>query len=118
MAATTSTRRAKSSTAPSGTGSASPERAGDLELRRHQRESAQSHIVFVPSAVLRYRRPAFARRVERAAIAGLGIKVSHVAHACGYKLANGGHDTRAIQAYPGHRNIQNTSATPPWRRSG
>jgi type 1 fimbriae regulatory protein FimE len=29
-------------------------------------------------------------------------------HGCGYKLANDGHDTRAIQAYLGHRNIQNT----------
>jgi site-specific recombinase XerD len=28
---------------------------------------------------------------------------------CGYKLANDGHDTRAIQAYLGHRNIQNTT---------
>jgi type 1 fimbriae regulatory protein FimE len=25
------------------------------------------------------------------------------------KLANDGHDTRAIQAYLGHRNIQNTT---------
>jgi type 1 fimbriae regulatory protein FimE len=30
-------------------------------------------------------------------------------HARGYKLANDGHDTRAIQAYLGHRNIQNTT---------
>jgi Phage integrase family len=30
-------------------------------------------------------------------------------HACGYKLANYDHDTRAIQAYLGHRNIQNTT---------
>jgi type 1 fimbriae regulatory protein FimB/type 1 fimbriae regulatory protein FimE len=29
-------------------------------------------------------------------------------HACGYALANRGHDTRALQAYLGHRNIQNT----------
>jgi type 1 fimbriae regulatory protein FimB/type 1 fimbriae regulatory protein FimE len=29
-------------------------------------------------------------------------------HACGYKLANEGHDTRAIQHYLGHRNIQHT----------
>ena len=29
-------------------------------------------------------------------------------HACGYKLANDGHDTRAIQLYMGHKNIQNT----------
>jgi site-specific recombinase XerD len=29
-------------------------------------------------------------------------------HACGYALANKGHDTRALQAYLGHRNIQHT----------
>jgi len=29
-------------------------------------------------------------------------------HACGYKLANDGHDTRAIQHYLGHANIQHT----------
>ena len=30
-------------------------------------------------------------------------------HACGYALANAGHDTRAIQTYLGHRNIQSTT---------
>jgi site-specific recombinase XerD len=41
----------------------------------------------------------------------LGIKAhAHMLrHACGYKLANDGHDARAIQAYLGHRNIQNTT---------
>jgi integrase len=29
-------------------------------------------------------------------------------HACGFKLANEGHDTRAIQQYLGHRNIAHT----------
>ncbi len=29
-------------------------------------------------------------------------------HACGYKLANDGHDTRAIQFYLGHKNITHT----------
>jgi len=29
-------------------------------------------------------------------------------HACGYKLANDGRDTRALQHYLGHRNIQHT----------
>jgi len=29
-------------------------------------------------------------------------------HACGYALANAGHDTRALQARLGHRNIQRT----------
>jgi site-specific recombinase XerD len=44
-------------------------------------------------------------------VADLGIKAhAHMLrHACGYKLANDGHDTRAIQAYLGHRNIQNTT---------
>lgn len=30
-------------------------------------------------------------------------------HACGYKLANEGHDTRSLQHYLGHRNIQHTT---------
>ena len=29
-------------------------------------------------------------------------------HSTGYKLANDGHDTRALQHYLGHKNIQNT----------
>ena len=29
-------------------------------------------------------------------------------HACGYKLANEGHDTRPLQHYLGHKNIQHT----------
>jgi site-specific recombinase XerD len=29
-------------------------------------------------------------------------------HACGFKLANDGTDTRSLQAYLGHKNIQHT----------
>jgi type 1 fimbriae regulatory protein FimB/type 1 fimbriae regulatory protein FimE len=29
-------------------------------------------------------------------------------HACGFYLASRGHDTRAIQVYLGHKNIQHT----------
>jgi site-specific recombinase XerD len=50
--------------------------------------------------------------VERAAVeADLDIKAhAHMMrHACGYKLAKDGVDTRALQAYLGHRNIQNTT---------
>jgi site-specific recombinase XerD len=56
--------------------------------------------------------PGFSRMVERTAIcAKLGIKAhAHMLrHACGYKLANDGHDTRSLQAYLGHKNIQNTT---------
>jgi site-specific recombinase XerD len=30
-------------------------------------------------------------------------------HACGFKLANDGHDTRALQEWLGHSNIQHTT---------
>jgi integrase len=82
------------------------------ELRRHQREGAQSPFVFVSERGAPVSAPGFSRMVERAGVeADLGIKAhAHMLrHACGYKLANDGHDTRAIQAYLGHRNIQNTT---------
>jgi site-specific recombinase XerD len=53
----------------------------------------------------------FARLVERAgAAAKLGFKAHPhmLRHACGFALANKGHDTRALQAYLGHKNIQHT----------
>jgi site-specific recombinase XerD len=53
----------------------------------------------------------FARMVERAGKqARLAFKAHPhmLRHACGYALANKGHDTRALQAYLGHRNIQHT----------
>src|SRR6202041_3569993 len=91
------------------------------ELRRHQRESPSSPFVFVSERGAPLSAPGFSRMVERAvAAADLGIKAhAHMLrHACGYKLANDGHDTRAIQAYLRHRNIQNTTRYTAWRRSG
>jgi site-specific recombinase XerD len=47
--------------------------------------------------------------VERASkSAGQGLKAHPhmLRHACVFALANAGHDTRALQAYLGHRNIQ------------
>src|ERR1700746_4088164 len=82
------------------------------ELRRHQRESAQSPFVFVSERGAPLSAPGFSRTIERAATAAdLGIKAhAHMLrHTCGYKLANDRHDTRAIQAYLGHRNIQKTT---------
>jgi site-specific recombinase XerD len=49
--------------------------------------------------------------VERAgAEAKLRLKVHPhmLRHPCGYALANRGHDTRGLQAYLGHKNIQHT----------
>jgi integrase len=82
------------------------------ELRRHQRESAKSSFVFVSERGAPLSAPGFSRMIERAAtLAKLGIKAhAHMLrHACGYKLANDGVDTRSLQAYLGHRNIQNTT---------
>ena len=53
----------------------------------------------------------FAEIVAQAGVAaGLGFTVhAHMLrHACGYYLANAGHDTRRIQAWLGHVNIQHT----------
>jgi site-specific recombinase XerD len=55
--------------------------------------------------------------IERAgAQAKLGFKAHPhmLRHACGYKLANDGHDTRALQAYLGHKNIQHTVRYTEW----
>ena len=49
--------------------------------------------------------------VERAGEAAkLGFKAHPhmLRHACGFALANKGHDTRSLQAYLGHKNIQHT----------
>ena len=80
-------------------------------LRRLQREGEASPFVFLSERGAPFTTAGFARMVERAgAAAGLGLKVHPhmLRHACGFALANAGHDTRAIQAYLGHRNIQHT----------
>jgi site-specific recombinase XerD len=50
--------------------------------------------------------------IERAVLVAELVIKGHahmLRHACGYKLANDGIDTRALQVYLGHRNIQNTT---------
>jgi integrase len=95
-----------------GTPSTHPLRGDELRaLRRLQRESETSPFVFVSERGSPFTTAGFARMVERAAAtAGLEIKAHPhmLRHACGYALANAGHDTRALQAYLGHKNIQHT----------
>ena len=52
-------------------------------------------------------RKIIARAGEKAKI-GLPVHPHMLRHSTGYKLANDGHDTRAIQHYLGHKNIQHT----------
>jgi integrase len=47
-------------------------------------------------------------RAGRAAGLPLSVHPHMLRHSCGYKLANEGRDTRAIQAYLGHKSIANT----------
>jgi type 1 fimbriae regulatory protein FimB/type 1 fimbriae regulatory protein FimE len=81
-------------------------------LRKLQREQdPKSPFVFTSERGSPFTRAGFARLVERAgAAAGLGFPAHPhmLRHACGFALANKGHDTRALQAYLGHRNIQHT----------
>jgi integrase len=81
-------------------------------LRRLQRESASSPFVFVSERGSPFTTAGFARMIERAAEgAGLELKAHPhmLRHACGYALANKGHDTRAIQGWLGHRSITSTA---------
>jgi integrase len=82
------------------------------EFRRHKRDSPPAPFVFVSERGAPLTPPGFNRMVKRAAVvAKLGIKAhAHMLrHACGFKLANDGIDTRSLQAYLGHSNIQNTA---------
>jgi integrase len=92
-----------------GTPSTHPLTGSELRaLRRLQRETS-SPFVFVSERGSPFTVSGFRRMIERAA-SGLEIKVHPhmLRHACGFKLANDGVDTRALQAYLGHRNIQHT----------
>jgi type 1 fimbriae regulatory protein FimB/type 1 fimbriae regulatory protein FimE len=107
-AATLHVRRVKQ-----GTPSVHPIAGDELRaLRRLQREQEpKSPFVFTSERGAPFTTCGFARMVERAGIeARLGFKVHPhmLRHACGYALANQGHDTRALQAYLGHKNIQHT----------
>ena len=81
-------------------------------LRRLQREQqATSPFVFTSERGAPFTTAGFARMVGRAGVeANMGFKAHPhmLRHACGYALANKGHDARALQAYLGHRNIQHT----------
>jgi type 1 fimbriae regulatory protein FimB/type 1 fimbriae regulatory protein FimE len=81
-------------------------------LRRLQREQEpKSPFVFTSERGSPFTTAGFARMVERAGVeAGFAFKAHPhmLRHACGFALAAKGHDTRALQAYLGHRNIQHT----------
>jgi len=48
------------------------------------------------------------QRLGKADNVAVAIHPHMLRHACGFKLANVGQDTRALQHYLGHKNIQHT----------
>jgi hypothetical protein len=59
---------------------------------------------FTPDAINR-----LIKRIGERARLGFPIHAHMLRHACGYALANAGHDTRRIQDWLGHRSIQHTT---------
>src|SRR5262249_16382565 len=96
-----------------GTPSTHPILGDELRALRRlpPKQEPKAAFVFTSERGAPFSPAGFARMIERAgAAAKFGFKAHPhmLRHACGYKLANDGHDTRALQAYLGHKNIQHT----------
>ena len=100
-------RRAKN-----GTPSVHPIRGDEIRaLRKLRRENPNEAYVFVterggPMSTIGFHH--LIQRLGKAAKMPFPLHPHMLRHACGYKLANDGHDTRALQHYLGHKNIQHT----------
>jgi type 1 fimbriae regulatory protein FimB/type 1 fimbriae regulatory protein FimE len=103
-------RRAKN-----GTPSVHPIRGDEIrELRRLKREQgpSSSSYVFISERGAPMTAMGFyllIQRLGKAAAMPFPVHPHMLRHACGYKLANDGHDTRSLQHWLGHKNISNTT---------
>lgn len=81
-------------------------------LRRLQREqNPKSSFVFTSERGTPFATGGYRKMVARLGVAAgfdFPVHPHMLRHACGYALANRGTDTRTIQSYLGHRNIQHT----------
>lgn len=95
-----------------GNPSVHPVRGPELRaLRRLQRDYPMMPYVFSSERKAPLTDDAIRKIVSRAgkeAKLPFTVHPHMLRHACGYKLAQGGQDTRAIQHYLGHKNIQHT----------
>ena len=81
-------------------------------LRKVFRDYPETAYVFVSERRAPMTAATFRKLIARAGdAAGLGMPIHPhmLRHSTGFKLANDGQDTRAIQHYLGHRNIQYTT---------
>ena len=80
-------------------------------LRKLKRDYPATQYVFVTERKGPMTDSAVRKLIARAGREGGFVFPVHphmLRHGCGFKLANDGHDTRAIQHYLGHKNIQHT----------
>ncbi len=77
-------------------------------LRRLQREQAPGRYVFMSERGAPMSPSGFRRMFVGKVQTPFGIHPHMLRHACGFKLANDGHDTRSMQHYLGHKNIHHT----------
>ena len=81
-------------------------------LRQVLRDYPETPYVFVSERKARLTDSTFRKLVARAGEAaklGMPLHPHMLRHSTGFKLANDGQDTRAIQHYLGHKNIQHTT---------
>ena len=80
-------------------------------LRAHRRDDDAGRFVFTTERKAPMTPAGFRKLLARIGVAAKIPFLVHphmLRHACGYKLANDGHDTRALQHYLGHKNITHT----------
>src|SRR5262249_29776243 len=84
--------------------------ASEIALRELQRNTTGAFVfetergdLFTAGAINR-----LIKRIGERARFDFIVHAHMLRRACGYALANRGHDTRALHAYLGHRNIQHT----------
>ena len=80
-------------------------------LRALKREDGSSRFVFMTERGAPMTPAGFRKFLARLAVAAkfpFSVHPHMLRHACGYKLANDGRDTRALQHYLGHKNIMHT----------
>jgi type 1 fimbriae regulatory protein FimB/type 1 fimbriae regulatory protein FimE len=94
-----------------GTPSVHPVQGDELRALRQLHRKARTPFVFETERATGFTPDAVNRQIktigERAQLP-FPTHCHMLRHSCGYALANKGHDTRALQAWLGHRSIQHT----------
>ena len=83
------------------------------EMRALRALKRESSFVFVSERGAPFTKAGFAKMVARTGLMAkfkFGVHPHMLRHACGYALANRGHDTRALQAYLGHKKYSSYGA--------